>query len=158
MHRSNPGSPKVSLITDNDVRELLSPELIAMCAERGPSRVALDIGCEEKTVRRARDKETSLKANTMFNILATRGTALDPILKHFHRRSVAIDDVTIDVAAIPCDVASCLPLLIELLRDGHCEDDDVRVLDRSGVIDCLGRAADMLRDRRSELKLKVVGA
>jgi hypothetical protein len=141
-----------------DVRELLAPELIAMCHEHGPTRVGLDIGCEEKTVRRARDKETSLKASTTFNILATRGTALDSILAHFHRRSVAIDDVTIDVAAIPSDVAGCLPLLIELFRDGHISDDDVRKLDQSGTIDCLGRVADMLRDRRSELKLKVVGA
>jgi len=150
--------PPLRLITDSDVRELLSPELIAMCADRGPSRVALDIGCEEKTVRRARDKETSLKASTTFNILATRGNALDPILAHFHRRSVAIDDVTIDIAAIPSDVASCLPLLIDLLRDGECDEDDTRRLERAGVIDCLGRVVDMLRDKREHLKLKVISA
>jgi len=156
MNRQVP--PKVSLLTDNDVRELISPELIAVCADRGPSRVALDIGCEEKTVRRARDKETSLKANTTFNILAVKGDALDPILAHFRRRSVAIDDVTIDIAAIPSDVASCLPLLIDLLRDGECDEDDTRRLERAGVIDCLGRVVDMLRDRREHLKLKVIGA
>jgi hypothetical protein len=155
---SQPVCPPVVLLTDMDVRKLLSPVLIAWCAEEGsgPSRVALDIGVEEKTVRRARDKETSLKANTTFNMLARKGEALDPILAHFRRRSVAIDDVTIDATRVPCDVAACLPLLIDLLRDGDCSDDDTRKLDAAGVIDRLAAAADLLRGRRETLKLKVV--
>ena len=149
--------PPVSLLTDNDVRALVAPELIALCAEDGPSRVALDIGCEEKTVRRARDRETTLKASTTFNMLARKGEALDPILAHFHRRSVAIHEVTVDVASIPCDIAGCLPMLIDLLRDGDCNDDDTRKLDRAGVIDCLANVADLLREKRERLKLKVIG-
>jgi len=148
--------PTVSLMTDDDVRALLSPVLISMCAKDGPSRVAINIGCEEKTVRRARDRETSLKASTTFNLLAPNGKALDPILAHFGRRSVAIDDVLIDVAAIPCDIAATLPLLIELLRDGDCSDSDTHKLDAAGVIDCLARVGDMLRNKRERLKLKVV--
>jgi hypothetical protein len=150
-----PVRPPFSLLTDNDVRDLVSPELISMCATDGPSRVAIDIGCEEKTVRRARDKETTLKANTTFNLLARNGAALDPILAHFGRRSMAVDDVAIDATRVPCDVAACLPLLIDLLRDGDCSDDDTRKLDAAGVIDRLAAAADMLRGKRESLKLKV---
>lgn len=151
-----PVRPKNQLLTDNDVRELLSSELIAMCAADGPSRVAIDIGCEEKTVRRARDKETSLRASTTFNMLARDGTALDPILAWFGRRSTAIGNVTLDVAAIPCNVAETVPTLIRLFHDGDASDSDIRQLDREGVIDRLVEIADLLVIRRDALRLKAV--
>lgn len=148
--------PSVSLLTDNDVRELLAPELIAMCADVGPSRVAIDIGCEEKTVRRARDKETSLKASTTFNMLARDGTALDPILAWFGRRSTAVEDVTLDVASIPCGVAETVPTLIRLFHDGDASDADIRQLDREGIIDRFVEIADLMVQRRDAVRLKVV--
>lgn len=146
--------PSRSLLTDNEVRALIAPVLLAWCGEegQGPSRIALDIGCEEKTVRRARDRETSLKASTIFNMLARDGAALDPILAHFGRRSTAIEADCLDVASIPHEIAMCLPLLIELLRDGDCSEADTRKLDRAGVIDRLAEVADMLRARRERLK------
>lgn len=149
--------PSRSLLTDSDVRELLAPELIKMCAEDGPSRVAIDIGCEEKTVRRARDKETSLRPNTTFNLLARDATALDPVLAHFGLRTTQVDAPQIDIAAIPCNVAEMLPTLIRLFHDGVACDHDIRQLDREGIIDRFVEIADMMVQRRDAIRLKVVG-
>lgn len=154
--KSNPVRPPVSLLTDSDVRELLAPELVAMCAADGPSRVAIDIGCEEKTVRRARDKETSLRASTTFNLLARDGTALDPMLAKFGRRSTALGEVTLDVASIPCNVAETVPTLIRLFHDGDASEADIRQLDREGVIDRLVEIGDLLVMRRDAFRLKAV--
>jgi hypothetical protein len=90
MHRNNV-CPSVSLLTDNDARDLIAPSLIAMCADDGPSRVGLDVGCDEKTIRRARDKETTLKLSTALNLLARDPHALDKALAHFGRRSVPVE-------------------------------------------------------------------
>lgn len=157
MRDRNNVRPPVALLTDNDVRELVSPELIKMCAADGPSRVALDIGCEEKTVRRARDKETSLKASTTFNMLARDTTALDPILAHFGGRFAATAEVTVDVAAVPCNVAEAVPTLIRLFADGDASEADIRQLDREGIIDRFIEITDMMVRRREDIQLRVLG-
>lgn len=149
--------PTCRLLTDSDVRELLSPELIKMCADDGPSRVAIDIGCEEKTVRRARDKETSLKSSTTFNLLTRDTSALDPILAHFGGRFASTREVSIDVAAVPCNVAEAVPTLIRLFADGDACDADIRQLDREGIIDRFIEITDMMTRRREEIQLRVVG-
>lgn len=157
MSQRNNVRPSKSLLTDNDVRELLSPELIKMCAQDGPSRVAIDIGCEEKTVRRARDKETSLRPNTTFNLLARDTTALDPILAHFGLRTTSVDAPELDIASIPCDIAAALPTLIRVFHDGVACDNDIRQLDREGIIDKFAEITDMLVQRRDAIRLRVVG-
>jgi hypothetical protein len=60
------------------------------------------------------------------------------------------------VSAIPFNVAKTLPLLIQLFQDGECCDHDVRTLEKAGAIDCLGRIADMLRERRDTIRLRAV--
>jgi len=82
--------------------------------------------------------------------------ALNTVLALVGGKAVPIDAVTVDVSAIPCDVAKVVPLLIELFADGHCSKADVRTLDKAGAIDCLGRVADMLRQRRDGMRLEVV--
>jgi hypothetical protein len=61
--------------------------------------------------------------------------------------------VVVDVAKVPFDVASVLPLLIRLLGDGDCKDSDVRELEAAGAIETLIQTADYLRQRRSVVRL-----
>ena len=39
--------PKPSLLTDMDVRNLIAPALVRICAEHGNDRAALEIGVDE---------------------------------------------------------------------------------------------------------------
>ena len=81
-------------LTELDARELLSKSLLSLCSKHGPSRVGKAIGgVNEKTVRKARDEQATLKLHSSANLLLLDGTAFDPILKHFGRRSAPIDAV-----------------------------------------------------------------
>src|SRR3546814_20629792 len=88
--RSNVRPPIVPL-TEYDARELLSKPLVDLCAEHGPTRVAGSVGCDEKTIRNARDEKSTLRLDFASNLLALDGRALDPILNHYGRRSVPVD-------------------------------------------------------------------
>ena len=114
-------------------------------------------GVSSGTVNNARNRKHDLSALPLLKLGKEFGpAALDTVLRLIGARGVAVDAVTIDVGAIPCDVAKVLPLLIELFADGQCCTDDVRKLDQAGAIDCLGRVTDMLRQRRDEMRLRAV--
>ena len=72
--------PNVSRLTDADARHLLAEGLLRACHKHGPSRVALEIGCDEKTVRRARDEESTLNLACAVNLLDVDEHALDALI------------------------------------------------------------------------------
>lgn len=71
--------PPVKRLTDADARHLLAAGLLKVCHDHGPSRVGLEIGCDEKTVRRARDEGSTLGLACAFNLLDVDERALDAI-------------------------------------------------------------------------------
>jgi hypothetical protein len=71
--------PPVRRLTDSDARHLLADGLLRSCHAHGPARVALETGCDEKTIRRARDEETTLKLACAFNLLDIDPHALDAL-------------------------------------------------------------------------------
>src|SRR3546814_20157288 len=76
------GRPPIVPLTEYDARELLSKPLVDLGAEHGPTRVAGSVGCDEKTIRNARDEKSTLRLDFASNLLALDGRALDPILNH----------------------------------------------------------------------------
>lgn len=74
--RVRPNSRK---LTDADARHLLADGLLRVCHVSGPSRVALETGCDEKTIRRARDEESTLGLACTFNLLDVDQHALDAL-------------------------------------------------------------------------------
>lgn len=66
-------------LTDADARHLLAEGLIRACHRNGPAKVAAVIACDEKTVRRARDEESTLKLGCAFNLLDIDPNALDAL-------------------------------------------------------------------------------
>lgn len=113
-------------------------------------------GVSSGTVENARNRKHDLQGISLLKIGERFGpAALDTTLALIGARAVARDEVTVDVSRVPCDVAKTLPLLIELLADGEVCAGDVRKLDQAGVIDCLGKVADMLRDARDRMRLSV---
>lgn len=113
MHRSNV-LPAVTAITEDDAREALAESLRALCSENGPTRVGRAIGCDEKTVRNARDETSTLRLDLVANLLLLDGAALDPILARFNRRSVPID-ATCSSDALPAMTGAVHKLVVATL-------------------------------------------
>ena len=91
--RSNVLPPAIP-VTVEDAREILSRTLLRLCSEHGPSAVARSIGgCEDKTVRDARDEKSTLRLDYAVNLLLLDGMALDGFLARVGRRSVPVDAV-----------------------------------------------------------------
>ena len=67
-------------LTDADARHLLADGLIRTCHNHGPSRVAVEAGCDEKTIRRARDEESTLGLACAINMLDIDPHVLDALL------------------------------------------------------------------------------
>lgn len=71
--------PRSQRLTDADARHLLADGLLRACHQVGPSRVALETGCDEKTIRRARDEESTLNLACSWNLLDVDIHALDAL-------------------------------------------------------------------------------
>lgn len=71
--------PSVRKLTDSDARHLLADGLLRVCHAHGPSRVAVEAGCDEKTIRRARDEEHTLNLAATWNLLDVDPHALDAL-------------------------------------------------------------------------------
>ena len=72
--------PTSQPLTDTDARHLLADGLLRTCHEHGPERVAMATGCNEKTIRRARDEESTLNLACAFNLLDIDEHALDALV------------------------------------------------------------------------------
>lgn len=77
--RRNQVRPNSKRLTDADARHLLADGLLRACHRHGPSRVGLEVGCDEKTIRRARDEESTLHLGCAFNLLDIDDHALDAL-------------------------------------------------------------------------------
>ncbi len=72
--------PPSQRLTDTDARHLLADGLIRACHVSGPAKVALAAGCDEKTIRRSRDEESTLRLDYVLNVLDADPHALDALL------------------------------------------------------------------------------
>lgn len=140
-------------LTQTSYRTAISESVKAVQGGDSDRDIADLWGVSAGTVANARNKTNDLNAVSMLRLGERFGpSALDTVLSLIGARAVDRDAVAIDVSAIPCDVARVLPLLIDLFRDGECCDADVRTLEKSGAIDCLCGIAEMLRNRRDDLR------
>jgi hypothetical protein len=71
--------PSGKRLTEEDARRALSFGLLRLTSEHGPSRVGLEAGCDEKTIRNARDQKSTLRLDLALNLLALEPTALDEL-------------------------------------------------------------------------------
>lgn len=101
MTQSSTVRPPVTPFTDDDVREITRSVLLPLCSDMGPTRVARALGgVDERTIRRAREEQTTLCMDTMANLLLLDGTAFDGFLTKVGRRSVPIGSIC-DTDALP---------------------------------------------------------
>lgn len=72
--------PTSRKLTDDDARHLLADGLLRVCHQQGPARVGLEAGCDEKTIRNARDEKSTLGLACTMNLLDIDVHALDALL------------------------------------------------------------------------------
>ncbi len=137
--------PPVEPLTEGEARHLLAAGLLKPTHEDGPTRVALKIGCTEKTVRKARDEETTLRLDYSWNALLANSRALDALAAHFGLRLTPLATCDVGDLSLPCIVTRFLLELSVALEDGHL--DHVELARMRPQIDALGEALDGLRAR-----------
>lgn len=139
--------PSISKVTDADARHLLADGLIRLCHDVGPSRVALEIGCDEKTVRRARDEESTLNLAAVVNLASYAPEALSALFGAVGLKLVPTNGGD----EIGQTTASCITkLLLKLsvaLEDGRVDDRELSAM--RGALDEAGKAIDTMRERLS---------
>lgn len=127
-----PGSvlPPIDPLTEGDARRLLALSLARPVAAQGPTRFALKVGCNERTIRKAAVGEATLRIDFAFNALLSDPGALDALAMHFRRVLVSIDPGTI------CDMTAISGLLraaaeyVERMRDARrCHADTLALAD-----------------------------
>jgi predicted transcriptional regulator len=137
--------PPVARLTDEDARRELAKGLIRACADSGPSRIALEIGCDEKTVRRARDQESTLHLASVVNLEIHAPGSLRELFERIGKRIVDIDGEEKADLSLPCVVARFQLELSLALEDGKLDAAELRRM--RPQIEALGEAIDSLRER-----------
>jgi hypothetical protein len=137
--------PSVEPLTEEDARHLLAAGLLKPTHDHGPKRVALKIGCDEKTVRKARDKDTTLRLDYAWNSLLACPRALDPLAAHFGLRLAPIEAERTADLSLPCIVTKFQLELSLALEDGRL--DNAELARMKPAIEQLGKVVDDLRER-----------
>lgn len=120
--------PRSRKLTDADARHLLAAGLLRVCHEHGPSRVALETGCDEKTIRRARDEVHTLGLACTFNLLDVDPTALDSLAasKGFALMPLELDfEADMEVIA---ELSDLLNEWLKAMRDGSRDNTETKLL------------------------------
>lgn len=137
--------PTISKLTDEDARHLLAEGLIRVCHEKGPSRVALEIGCDEKTVRRARNEESTLGLASVVNLALVEPEGVRPLFEAIGKRLVDIDGEKTADLSIPCIFTRFMWELSVALEDGKLDPAELRRM--RPKLEEVGAAVDELRAR-----------
>lgn len=128
-------------LTDADARHLLADGLIRTCHVHGPSRVAVEAGCDEKTIRRARDEDSTLGLAIALNLLDIDAHVLDALFaaKGMMLVPLAVEssDGTVDV--IPAAGAAIYSIGKNRLPQspGGSEETDLELIQTEADVDAL---------------------
>jgi len=112
--RSNSVVPEKRRLTDSDVRRLMAPAILFSALQHGPERLGLEIGCNEKTVRRARDGETMLGFGCTLNLLDVDPHAMDAVM-------AAKGFMLLPLAPTATDVIPAAGAAIHRIGQNRCE-------------------------------------
>lgn len=92
--------PKPQPPTDREVRKLVAEPMLRLSYAGGIDSLARDLGVNEKTVRRARDEESTVSANTVIALFWQDRAFREALLSHVGERPVILSAVC-DTDALP---------------------------------------------------------
>lgn len=143
--------PECSLLTESDYRHLVGRALRRATVETGNmGRLALVAGCDERTLRNARDEANSLSGRALINLLAADPAMLDDLLARFGLRAVPVDSRTPAYSQMLADVAGLAAVTADALTDGrvdHQEEAEIIELQRELVRQLSANVARVDRKR-----------
>lgn len=142
--------PLSRALTDADARHLLADGLLRACHAHGPSRVALTTGCDEKTIRRARDEESTLGLACTWNLLDIDPHALDALAAAKGMMLVPLLDNAPDIIASTASNISRIATNRAAGSEGGAKETDRELIASEAENDaaltaCLARRADISR-------------
>ncbi len=135
--------PSMRRVTDTDARHLLAAGLIRVCHTHGPSRVALETGCDEKTIRRARDEQSTLGLACVVNLAAMEPSALSDLFGAVGLKLVPLDGGEEVGQSSATALTSLLLQMSIALQDGKIDARELAAM--RAAIDEAGRAVDAMR-------------
>lgn len=150
--------PSVKRLTDADARHLLAYGLLKVCHREGPSRVALETGCDEKTIRRARDEESTLGLACTFNLLDIDEHVLDALLAAKGKMLVPMMSDAPDIISAAGATLHRIGMARSAKSEGGARETDVELIEMEGEADAMLAAALELRSRISGAKLRRAAA
>jgi hypothetical protein len=145
MPQCNNVRPPVKRLTDTDARHLLAEGLIRACHVHGPSRVALEIGCDEKTVRRARDEDSTLGLACHWNLLDVDPSALNEIAAAKGVKLVHLDAGEGNDRSAASALTRLLLEMSLALEDGKIDDSELSAM--RTALESAGQHIDRMRER-----------
>lgn len=83
--------PKVQPPTDREARRIIAEPMLRLSFAAGIDSLARDLGVNEKTVRRARDEETTLNAGTVFALFWRDRGFRETLLSYVNERPVPVN-------------------------------------------------------------------
>lgn len=144
-------------LTQSSLQTAIASTVAAHRNGHSDQDMADEWGVSAGTVNNAQNKRHDLALMNWLKLGKAYGPdALNTALALVGAKAVPDDAVTVDVKAVPADIARVLPLLIDLFRDGRCCNADVRTLEQAGAIDTLLTVAEWLRQRRNDVRLEAV--
>lgn len=153
----NNGLRDLPSLTQSSVRTAIASTVAGLRNGHSDQDMADEWGVSAGTVNNAQNLRNDLALMSWLRLGRRFGPdGLNTVLALLRMKAVRDDAVVVDVAKVPFEIASTLPLLIHLLADGECCDSDLRKLEEAGVIDTLLTTADFLRQRRDDVRLKSV--
>ena len=142
-------------VTEDDARELTREVLVPLCHKLGPTRVGKALGCDEKTVRNARDETSTLRIDLLVNALGLDPLALDGFLKRAGRRSVPIECVGEADGDALCNLLKVSHLLSMALSDrqspGALDDAELMAIPPD-ALDACASAISAMQTRQSAVR------
>lgn len=151
---NNQVRPTSRPLTDADARHLLADGLLRTCHQHGPSRVALATGCDEKTIRRARDEESTLGLACAWNLLDVDPHALDALAA---AKGVMLVPLIVDAPDVVVAAGAAIHR-IGKARDpsgpGSAKETDAELIAMEAEADGMLAAALELRSRIVSAKLR----
>lgn len=113
--------PHEALLTEEDYRRLVGPAIRRMTVDEPLGRVALAVGCDEKTLQQAREERASLSGSKLLNLLAVDPAALDGLLQHFGLKAVPLDPADRCDATMLAEVAALTSEAATAMADGRID-------------------------------------
>ncbi|MBD8677947.1 hypothetical protein [Sphingomonas sp. CFBP 13720] len=147
--------PSFVPLTEDDARETTREMLLPLCQKLGPTRVGKALGCDEKTVRNARDETSTLRIDLLVNALGLDPLALDGFLLRAGRRSVPAECIGAADGDALCNLLKVSHLLSMALSDQRTPGalDDAELMEiPSDALDICARAIAAMQTRQSALR------